>query len=387
MLVLLNDDTLVTPGWLPRLIAPLRDPHDRACAGAVTNRIGNEAEIPASYRTWGELLEFAAERGAHARGRRCSTSAPLTMFCLALRRDACERIGPLDQRFEIGMLEDDDYSRRAREAGYRLVCAEDAFVHHFGETSFGKLVPTGALRRDPGGEQAPLRGEVGRAVAAVRAPPRTRDYEGLRERIRDARRRRGPRRGHRAGREQGRRRAAAARRRAARATSREAEDGSWAGHHPADSSEAVARARGDARRPAASSSCFPETGMWWLRALRRAAGAPRAALRRGRARRGRLRHLRAQRTRLVTRPRCTIVIPVHDRAGLTRRCLDAILADPPRRPFEIVVVDDASTDDTAALLARQPDAGALAEASGATAASRSPATTARPRRAASCSCS
>ena len=38
------------------------------------------------------------------------------------------------------MLEDDDYSMRARAAGYRLVCAEDAFVHHFGETSFGKLV-------------------------------------------------------------------------------------------------------------------------------------------------------------------------------------------------------------------------------------------------------
>ena len=65
------------------------------------------------------------------------------MFCLAMRRDAYERIGPLDQRFEVGLLEDDDYSMRARAAGYRLVCAEDVLVHHFGETSFGKLVPTG----------------------------------------------------------------------------------------------------------------------------------------------------------------------------------------------------------------------------------------------------
>ena len=54
-------------------------------------------------------------------------------------------------------------------------------------------------------------------------------------------------------------------------------------------------------------------------------------------------------------PRCSIVIPVHDRAGLTRRCLDAILADPPRTPFEIVVVDDASEDETPSLLAHQVD--------------------------------
>jgi hypothetical protein len=30
-----------------------------------------------------------------------------------------------------------------RQAGYRVACAEDAFVHHFGEASFGELVPTG----------------------------------------------------------------------------------------------------------------------------------------------------------------------------------------------------------------------------------------------------
>ena len=40
-------------------------------------------------------------------------------------------------------------------------------------------------------------------------------------------------------------------------------------------------------------------------------------------------------TRHVTRPRCSIVIPVHDRAGLTRQCLDAILAEPPATAFEI----------------------------------------------------
>ena len=55
-------------------------------------------------------------------------------------------------------------------------------------------------------------------------------------------------------------------------------------------------------------------------------------------------------------PRCSIVIPVHGRAGLTRQCIDAILAEPPGASFEVIVVDDASPDDTAAVLHGYGDA-------------------------------
>jgi GT2 family glycosyltransferase len=48
--------------------------------------------------------------------------------------------------------------------------------------------------------------------------------------------------------------------------------------------------------------------------------------------------------------RCSIVIPVHGRAGLTRQCLDTLLREPPAVEFELVVVDDASPDETPAVL-------------------------------------
>jgi GT2 family glycosyltransferase len=144
VLVLLNSDTIVPPGWLSRLGAHLEGEAD--LVGPVTNRIGNEAEVPVSYETYGDFLREAAGRAAKRRGE--SVEIPtLTMFCLAMRRAAWEAIGPLDESFGVGTLEDDDYSQRAHRAGLRLLCAEDVLVHHFGEGSFGKLFGDGSYSR------------------------------------------------------------------------------------------------------------------------------------------------------------------------------------------------------------------------------------------------
>jgi GT2 family glycosyltransferase len=51
------------------------------------------------------------------------------------------------------------------------------------------------------------------------------------------------------------------------------------------------------------------------------------------------------------RPECSVIIPVYNNAALTRRCLDALLSGATRASFEVVVVDDASTDTMPQLLA------------------------------------
>jgi GT2 family glycosyltransferase len=145
ILVLLNNDTIPITGWLPRLLRHLDDPNI-GLVGPMTNRISNEAQIETSYTTLGQLRDFTDAPPI------LTTPAPFdirmaAMFCVALRQEVFDRVGPLEERFGLGTLEDEDYAIRVREAGFRVVCARDAFVHHFGHASFDELVPSGQYHR------------------------------------------------------------------------------------------------------------------------------------------------------------------------------------------------------------------------------------------------
>jgi GT2 family glycosyltransferase len=136
--VLLNDDTAVGPGWLSRLVAHLEVEPKLGLVCPVTNEIGNDAKIPVTYSAFEGMESFALERARRLAGERRPIET-MALFCAAARASTLAGVGLLDERYEVGMFEDDDLSLTLRRAGYELGIALDAFVHHVGCASFARL--------------------------------------------------------------------------------------------------------------------------------------------------------------------------------------------------------------------------------------------------------
>ena len=138
VVVVLNNDALATPGWLGGLLGALAREPRVGIAGPRSNWVSDAQIIPAppyAQAPSDELTRFAAER-ARAHAGRGFEVARLSGLCMAIARPVLDRIGGFDTRFEVGNLEDDDYSLRARLAGFRLWVADDSYVHHFGHKTF-----------------------------------------------------------------------------------------------------------------------------------------------------------------------------------------------------------------------------------------------------------
>jgi glycosyltransferase involved in cell wall biosynthesis len=187
-LVLLNNDVVVTDGWLDQLIglaalviyekiqipeSETADDHSESVGGAadaarenaedthrdegilgiekrkskIENRpvglvgpMSNYAAPPQlvqelGYHRLEDMPAFAQRWREQHRGAWFSVPK-LSGFCLLMKRTVYEAIGGLDECYGLGFFDDDDLAERARRAGFELAVAHDLFVHHFGSRTF-----------------------------------------------------------------------------------------------------------------------------------------------------------------------------------------------------------------------------------------------------------
>ncbi len=143
--VLLNSDTIVTPGWIEKLVACAESEPGIGLVGPLSNT--------ASWQSIPELEEdgdwasnplpegmTTTEMGGLV-AKYSSLGYPhmgiLNGFCLMIRRAVIDQVGLFDEEaFGRGYGEENDYCLRARKAGWDLALADNAYVFHAQSKSY-----------------------------------------------------------------------------------------------------------------------------------------------------------------------------------------------------------------------------------------------------------
>lgn len=130
--LLLNNDTVVTSGWLEALQRAAERSADVGIVGGKIVGPDGRVQLAGAY--------IAFDGSARMIGEGLSPEDPSLAqerevcyvggHCMLIKREVLDAIGPLDESYGFGYHEDTDYCYRAREAGFRVVYTPDCVVHH-----------------------------------------------------------------------------------------------------------------------------------------------------------------------------------------------------------------------------------------------------------------
>lgn len=145
--VLLNSDTVVTPGWLEGLLEAANSRERVGMAGPLSNAASWQS-VPELFDRSGKFKVNEPPPGwtparmaelVAAKSERAFPEVPLLNgFCSLIRREAFIAVGGFNiAAFPMGYGEENDLCLRMAAAGWTLVVADQTYVHHAKSASFG----------------------------------------------------------------------------------------------------------------------------------------------------------------------------------------------------------------------------------------------------------
>jgi GT2 family glycosyltransferase len=137
-LCLLNNDTIVTAGWLEKMLRCIKSDSSVAIVGPYCNASsGNNASpIPCNYNNPIELQKFAERFSQEDKYVNF-----LVFFCALIKRSEWDEIGGLWSGYGVGCFEDNELCYKVIEKGYKMKVAGNCFVHHYISKTFSPDKP------------------------------------------------------------------------------------------------------------------------------------------------------------------------------------------------------------------------------------------------------
>lgn len=146
VIVLFNNDIIVTPGWAETLLSYLEADDFDIVAPMTLFSAGIQMATINNYNTKEQLYDAAAEYCQGNKGM--ATEVRYAIVSMFIKKAVFDKIGLLDDFLSPCSGEDLDMCFRAREAGFRIGVVHDAYVHHEGSVTFKAMEEAGKVDYD-----------------------------------------------------------------------------------------------------------------------------------------------------------------------------------------------------------------------------------------------
>lgn len=137
VLFFLNNDTLVTPGWLDPLLAGLAEEGTGAAGPLLLYEDDTVQHLGAVMGALGPLHLYQGFPASHPLVRKKRTLQFLTAAALMMRKDLFDRCGRFYEGYRNG-YEDLELCVRIREQGKTLRCVPDSVIYHLESQTPGR---------------------------------------------------------------------------------------------------------------------------------------------------------------------------------------------------------------------------------------------------------